>query len=143
MQEAIDSSAIENIITTHDELFRVRDIGSKKINHPAKEVENCRGNYWGRIPFYIPSIDHLFDRGYISFEDTGRLLISPVAHKESLHRMECPVGDVPQIPVADSKEFDPAKPLRFLDLSSVNRGLSVYCMDSQLYARRPYDPAGK
>jgi putative restriction endonuclease len=28
-----------------------------------------------------PSIDHLFDRGFISFEDKGRLIISPVAHK--------------------------------------------------------------
>jgi putative restriction endonuclease len=30
-----------------------------------------------------PSIDHLFDRGFISFEDNGELLISDVAHKES------------------------------------------------------------
>jgi putative restriction endonuclease len=34
-----------------------------------------------------PSIDHLFDRGFISFEDAGRLIISPVAHTESLKRM--------------------------------------------------------
>ncbi len=34
-----------------------------------------------------PSIDHLFDRGFISFENTGRLIISPVAHAESLRRM--------------------------------------------------------
>ena len=34
-----------------------------------------------------PSIDHLFDRGFISFEDTGRLIVSPVAHLESLRRM--------------------------------------------------------
>jgi putative restriction endonuclease len=34
-----------------------------------------------------PSIDHLFDRGFISFEDAGRLIISPVAHIESLRRM--------------------------------------------------------
>jgi putative restriction endonuclease len=34
-----------------------------------------------------PSIDHLFDRGFISFENAGRLIISPVAHKESLRRM--------------------------------------------------------
>ena len=34
-----------------------------------------------------PSIDHLFDRGFISFEDNGRLLISPVSHNESLNRM--------------------------------------------------------
>jgi putative restriction endonuclease len=34
-----------------------------------------------------PSIDHLFDRGFISFEDSGVLIISPVAHKASLSRM--------------------------------------------------------
>lgn len=34
-----------------------------------------------------PTIDHLFDRGFISFEDGGRLLISPVAHTLSLQRM--------------------------------------------------------
>jgi hypothetical protein len=34
-----------------------------------------------------PSIDHLFDRGFISFEDNGDLLVSPVAHGLSLRRM--------------------------------------------------------
>ena len=34
-----------------------------------------------------PSIDHLFDRGFISFEDTGRLIISPVADSTSLQKM--------------------------------------------------------
>ena len=34
-----------------------------------------------------PSIDHLFDRGFISFEDSGTLIVSPVAHKPSLNRM--------------------------------------------------------
>jgi hypothetical protein len=34
-----------------------------------------------------PSIDHLFDRGFISFEDQGTLIISPVAHRPSLQRM--------------------------------------------------------
>lgn len=34
-----------------------------------------------------PTIDHLFDRGFISFESNGDLLVSPVAHKVSLERM--------------------------------------------------------
>lgn len=34
-----------------------------------------------------PSIDHLFDRGYISFENNGELLISPKSDKLSLFRM--------------------------------------------------------
>lgn len=34
-----------------------------------------------------PTIDHLFDRGFISFDGAGRLLISPVADRSSLNRM--------------------------------------------------------
>jgi len=34
-----------------------------------------------------PSIDHLFDRGFIGFEANGRLIISPVAHCPLLERM--------------------------------------------------------
>lgn len=38
-----------------------------------------------------PSIDHLFDRGFISFRNDGRLLLSPVAHLPSLAKMGVPV----------------------------------------------------
>ncbi len=38
-----------------------------------------------------PSIDHLFDRGFISFDDDGVALISPVADPESLPRMGVPI----------------------------------------------------
>ena len=34
-----------------------------------------------------PSIDHLFDRGFIGFEDSGDVIISPVAHRPSLKKM--------------------------------------------------------
>lgn len=34
-----------------------------------------------------PSIDHLFDRGFISFEDKGDLIVSPVADVGALKRM--------------------------------------------------------
>lgn len=40
-----------------------------------------------------PSIDHLFDRGFISLRDDGRLLVSPVAHQPSLLRMGV-VGEI-------------------------------------------------
>jgi hypothetical protein len=40
-----------------------------------------------------PSIDHLFDRGFISFEGRGRLLVSPVAHVPSLERMGVRTGE--------------------------------------------------
>jgi hypothetical protein len=41
-----------------------------------------------------PSIDHLFDRGFISFENDGKLLVSPVAHTGSLNRMGVPTQEV-------------------------------------------------
>jgi hypothetical protein len=34
-----------------------------------------------------PDADHLFDRGFLTFEDDGRVLVSPVAHEDSLVRM--------------------------------------------------------
>jgi len=40
-----------------------------------------------------PSIDPLFDRGFISFEKNGRLLVSPVADLRSLGRMGVPVAE--------------------------------------------------
>ena len=39
LQEAKDSSAIENIITTHDELFKA-DLNIEKINFATKEVQD-------------------------------------------------------------------------------------------------------
>lgn len=34
-----------------------------------------------------PTIDHLFDRGFIAFEDNGQVIVSPVAHRPSLFQM--------------------------------------------------------
>lgn len=34
-----------------------------------------------------PSMDHLFDRGFIGFDNNGQTIVSPVAHQESLVRM--------------------------------------------------------
>ena len=38
-----------------------------------------------------PNIDALFDRGFISFEDEGHLLVSPVADRQVLHLLGVPV----------------------------------------------------
>jgi len=37
-----------------------------------------------------PTIDHLFDRGFLSFENNGDLIVSHVAHRESMHKMGLP-----------------------------------------------------
>jgi hypothetical protein len=34
-----------------------------------------------------PTVDHLFDRGFISFESAGGLLVSPIVESSSLSRM--------------------------------------------------------
>lgn len=34
-----------------------------------------------------PSIDHLFDRGFIGFDNNGELIVSPAAHRPSLQKM--------------------------------------------------------
>ena len=46
LQEAKDSSAIENIFTTHDELFRAQDGIGRRVNQAAKEVEHYRAALW-------------------------------------------------------------------------------------------------
>ena len=41
LQEAKDSSEIENIVTTHDELYRSM-VSSSNVSHAAKEVQRYR-----------------------------------------------------------------------------------------------------
>lgn len=40
-----------------------------------------------------PTIDHLFDRGFISFENNGELVISPVADQGTLIKMGIPIKE--------------------------------------------------
>jgi hypothetical protein len=40
-----------------------------------------------------PSVDHLFNNGYISFRGNGALIISPVAHTSSLSKMGIPLDE--------------------------------------------------
>jgi putative restriction endonuclease len=72
---------IEHLIASHCKPWR--DCGS---NQERLDGEN------GLL--LTPSIDHLFDRGFITFENNGQLLMSAVAHKESLRRMGVPVDKV-------------------------------------------------
>lgn len=37
-----------------------------------------------------PTVDHLFDRGFISFSDAGSLIVSPVADRAALAKMSMP-----------------------------------------------------
>lgn len=44
-----------------------------------------------------PDADHLFDRGFLTFEDRGRVVISPVAHVQSLARMGLDPDQLPNV----------------------------------------------
>lgn len=58
LQEAKDSSEIENIVTTHDELYRA-DVGTSSISHQAKEVQRYKEALY---------------RGFTLISDNGLLL---------------------------------------------------------------------
>jgi hypothetical protein len=64
---------------------------------PWRESSNEERLAAGNGLLLTPSIDHLFDRGFISFEDTGQTLISPVADPDSLRRMGVNVESPPRV----------------------------------------------
>ncbi len=77
-------------IETHCRITRVDRIEHLIASHckPWRDCETNRERLDGENGLLLtPTMDHLFDRGYISFEGKGDLLVSPVAHKESLLRM--------------------------------------------------------
>lgn len=54
---------------------------------PWRESSNDERLAAGNGLMLTPTIDHLFDRGFISFTDGGETLISPVADRDSLAKM--------------------------------------------------------
>lgn len=54
---------------------------------PWREASNEERLHGGNGLLLTPSIDHLFDRGFMSFADDGEVLLSPVADMDSLQRM--------------------------------------------------------
>ena len=77
-------------IETRCRITHVDRIEHLRASHirPWRDCEDHRQRLDGSNGLLLtPSIDHLFDRGFISFENNGELLISSVAHRESLARM--------------------------------------------------------
>lgn len=70
-----------------------------------------------------PTIDHLFDRGFIGFEEGGDLIVSPVAHAESLRRMG----------------IEPTKPLNVGSFSSGQRKYLEFHRENVLLRSRFID----
>ncbi|HVU33851.1 MAG TPA: HNH endonuclease signature motif containing protein [Opitutaceae bacterium] len=64
---------------------------------PWRESDNAERLAAGNGLLLTPSIDHLFDRGFISFDDNGDTLISPVADPDALRRMGVNPDAPPQV----------------------------------------------
>lgn len=63
---------------------------------PWRESSNEERLHAGNGLLLTPTADHLFDRGFISFDDSGDVLISPVADVTSLRRMGLDPDHPPQ-----------------------------------------------
>jgi hypothetical protein len=81
-------------IETHCRVTRVDRPEHLRASHckPWRDASNEERLDGDNGLMLTPTIDHLFDRGFISFESSGQLLISPVAHAPSLEKMGVPVG---------------------------------------------------
>jgi hypothetical protein len=65
-------------------MAHVVQAGGSCLGWPALPLASPPAAYGENGLLLTPSIDRLFDCGFIGFEDNGRLIISPVAHRPSL-----------------------------------------------------------
>ena len=63
------------------------EIQGDYIWSPKKNAKGANGANGANGLLLTPAVDHLFDRGFIGFEPNGKLIISLVAHLQSLKRM--------------------------------------------------------
>ncbi|MDI1252999.1 HNH endonuclease signature motif containing protein [Thermomonas sp.] len=73
---------------------RCRLTGVDRLEHlrashckPWRDADNTERLDGENGLLLTPDADHLFDRGFLSFEDSGKVLVSPVAHVASLSAM--------------------------------------------------------
>lgn len=76
-------------------LTRVERIEHLRASHikPWRDAENDERLDGENGLLLTPSVDHLFDRGFIGFEDDGRLIVPPAADADSMLRMGVPIGE--------------------------------------------------
>jgi hypothetical protein len=79
-------------ISRHERACRITSVDNPAhliASHikPWRESNNDERLHEGNGLLLTPSADHLFDRGFISFEDNGEVMIAPVADVISLRRM--------------------------------------------------------
>ena len=82
------------VIERHCRITRVENPEHLRASHckPWRDSTNDERLNGENGLLLTPSIDHLFDRGFISFQNNGNLIVSPVADLPSLERMGVPTG---------------------------------------------------
>lgn len=86
-------------IEYHCRITKVRNPTHLVASHikPWRESSNEERLAAGNGLLLTPTIDHLFDRGFITFDDSGETVISQVADRESFLRMGIDVDSPPQV----------------------------------------------
>ena len=76
-------------IETFCRITKVNQIEHLRASHckPWRDANNAERLDGENGLLMSPDVDHLFDRGFISFEDSGKVLISPVVDVQSLRLM--------------------------------------------------------
>jgi hypothetical protein len=76
-------------IEDHCRITKVRNVIHLRASHckPWRDSNNDERLDGENGLLLTPTIDHLFDRGFISFEDSGELIVAPCADRSSLNRM--------------------------------------------------------
>jgi predicted restriction endonuclease len=75
---------------THCRITEVNEISHLRASHikPWRYCEDHTEKLNGNNGLLLtPTVDHLFDRGFISFESAGGILVSPIVESSSLSRM--------------------------------------------------------
>ena len=83
----------------HCRVTRVHNPDHLMASHikPWREATNDERLCAGNGLMLTPSIDHLFDRGFISFEDSGELIVSPIADRDSMGKMGVDIEARPNV----------------------------------------------
>jgi hypothetical protein len=92
VQARIGQGKFKQQVSQYEQACRVTNVDNPThliASHikPWRESDNEERLAGGNGLLLTPSIDHLFDRGFISFEDNGELITSPIADTISLNRM--------------------------------------------------------
>ncbi len=86
-------------IESHCRVTGVRALEHLRASHckPWRDANNDERLDGENGLLLTPTIDHLFDRGFIGFENSGKVIVSPIVHVESIRRMGIDSANPPMV----------------------------------------------